>query len=386
MDRTVAWLKRLFKRYGIDRRREFILAGALATLAGLALAGLVVLVTGIYSVAASRGHFPWTELLLEIGMRRSVALHSHFVPEPPGDLLDENRVRLGAAHFHKGCAFCHGAPGVAKLPVTRVMLPPPPDLPAAIGKWSDKELYWLVLNGLKYTGMPGWSAQHRGDEVWSVVSFLRRLPALHEGDYIRLAYGNQEPPQPSQAKTDALQRIIADCARCHGDADTPPASNLVPSLAGQKRAYLALALENYASAKRPSGIMEPLAAELDAAMRLRVAAYFAEQKIPNVTALPPVDRHGERIALDGIPERAIPNCVSCHTAATANTFPLLSRQSAAYLERQLHHYKSGIFDASPQGAIMAVIAKRLTGEEIAAVSRYFAARDPREDLRAENPQ
>ena len=37
--------------------------------------------------------------------------------------------------------------------------------------WSDEELFWIVKNGFKYTGMPAWPAQGRDDEVWAQVAF-----------------------------------------------------------------------------------------------------------------------------------------------------------------------------------------------------------------------
>lgn len=385
MRRVVAWFKRVLLSAGIDEPREHILLGAVAMLAGLGLAGLFVLTTGIYSVAASRGHFPWTDLLLQVGMRRSVAFHSNFVPAPPANLSDENLVRLGAAHYFKGCAFCHGAPGKIESPVTRGMLPPPPDLAGQVAKWSDKELFWLVHNGLKYTGMPGWPALSRGDEVWPVIAFLRRLPNMSEAEYLRLAHGSTQPQRPQDVATSSFQRIVADCARCHGDKSIAPSSNLVPGLSGQKEEYLALALENYANGKRPSGIMEPLAAELDADLRKRIARYFAQQPTPKVMSnkQSPPDAKGEAIALNGIPERGIPACTSCHSANSAATFPRLSTLSAHYLERQLKNYKGGLHDATAHGAIMSAIAKRLSDEEIAVISRYFEQRDPRDDTRAE---
>ena len=87
-------------------------------------------------------------------------------------------VRLGAAHFHGGCAFCHGAPGIPVSPIARHMLPSPPDLATSMRPWKDEELFWIVQHGIKYTGMPGWVALERADEIWAVVAFLKRMPTL----------------------------------------------------------------------------------------------------------------------------------------------------------------------------------------------------------------
>src|SRR5688572_10416832 len=94
-------------------------------LAALGAAGaLLIAVSGVISVAASRGHFPFVEQFLELAMRRSVQHHAESLTPP--DLDSPDLIRLGAAHFHGGCAFCHGAPTIPISPVAQHMLPPPP--------------------------------------------------------------------------------------------------------------------------------------------------------------------------------------------------------------------------------------------------------------------
>jgi len=237
----------------------FILAG----LTAIALAGFLLAWSGLYNVAASRGHFAVTNAILTFGMRNSVKTHALGIEVP--ELGSDDLVRLGAAHFHSGCAFCHGAPGVPISPIALSMLPSPPDLSRSMREWRDRELFWIVKNGIKYTGMPAWVAQQRDDEVWAVVAFLRRLPALDAAAYRDLALGGLSVPAQSGgeiATTEATSRAVSACARCHGENRRGPGSRLVPVLHGQPIGFLIAALDDYANARRPSGIMQPLASDL----------------------------------------------------------------------------------------------------------------------------
>jgi hypothetical protein len=64
---------------------------------------------------------------------------------------------------------CHRAPGERSNPIVDRMLLPPPLLLGVADNWSDKQRFWIVKTGLKYTGMPSWVALERDAEVWAVV-------------------------------------------------------------------------------------------------------------------------------------------------------------------------------------------------------------------------
>jgi cytochrome c553 len=350
---------------------------AAVTGAALALGAFLFAASGIYNVAAGRGHFHVTALFLEFAMRRSVATHSLFITEP--DLGDPDLIRLGAGHFHGGCAPCHGAPGEPRNPIALGMLPPPPDLAESVAPWSTPELFWIVKNGLKYTGMPAWPAQQRDDEVWAVIAFLRQLPTMGEAAYRTLALGNAEPLQRSARELVRLGSrgdAISTCARCHDDESAPTTSRFTPILAGQPARFITEALRSYASGSRPSGIMQPIAARLDPEAVAAVADYYAD--LARAPARPPSPElteaiaRGRTIATAGAPRLGIPPCLACHAGAAAATFPRLAGQHAPYLARQLHLFRDGVRRGTPQADIMAVIARRLSDEQIADVAAYFA--------------
>jgi cytochrome c553 len=348
------------------------------TLAALGVAAFLFAASGLYSVAASRGHFAVTEWFLEFALRRSVATHSLAISPPRLD--DPAMVRLGAGHFASGCAPCHGAPGEPRSPIVRQMLPPPPDLAVAAPTWPREQLFWIVQNGLKYTGMPAWTAPERDDEVWSVVAFLRALPGMDEQAY-RTLVGSTVPAATDGAAGAAGESVArAACGRCHGDEARAPIADVVPRLAGQSPHYLAAALHDYAAGLRPSGIMQPVAEQLDAPTVAALAAYYAERRVDaerHVTPAPPEQiARGRAIATIGVPEARVPPCAVCHVAGIPAVFPRLAGQHATYLAGQLRLWQRGLRDRTARGAIMAPIARRLSDRQIDDVAAYFASLAP----------
>jgi mono/diheme cytochrome c family protein len=86
-------------------------------------------------------------------------------------------VQAGArAYSQRGCSCCHGAPGVKSPDFYKGMNPEPPDL-KDVASSEPTELYWVIKNGVKMTGMPSFSTIGMEDnEIWSVVAFIRKLP------------------------------------------------------------------------------------------------------------------------------------------------------------------------------------------------------------------
>ena len=188
--------RRLSMNTPAPRRLAAIAVWALTSAAGLALALFLLAWSGMYNVAASRGHWAFVEWFLAFGMRNSVELRAMAIRAPALD--DPNLIKLGAAHFHGGCAFCHGAPGIPVSPIARQMLPSPPDLATSMRPWTDEELFWIVQHGIKYTGMPGWVALERADEIWAVVAFLKRMPLLNASSYARTCSRRRAAGKPGR--------------------------------------------------------------------------------------------------------------------------------------------------------------------------------------------
>jgi cytochrome c553 len=365
----------------VRRRLVRFLLWPLAGLLALAAAGFLVAWSGVYNIAASRGHWAVVEWFLAFGMRNSVELRALAVPAPP--VLDNpDLIRLGAGHFHSGCAFCHGAPGIPVSPIAQQMLPSPPHLATAMRDWKDEELLWIVKHGIKYTGMPGWVALERDDEIWSVVAFLRRQPHLDPAAYRDLALGGvRVAAQTGEelATEESNPQGSGACARCHGAQANGPASTLVPVLHGQPVEFLAAALKAYADGTRRSGIMQPMAADLQTEDMERLARYYAGLAPPKRASIQ-VDQslleHGRRLALEGDRDNGIPACNACHAGDALALYPRLAGQHAAYMAGQLRLWKAGHNASSGGGAIMAPIAQRLSSRDIEAATAFFASHPP----------
>lgn len=190
----------------------------------LAIAGILVaaaagvgIYSGLYDISATDEHLRPTYWALDTAMRRSVRERGEEITVPPLD--NAALVPRGLAIYRRHCVACHGAPGVAPEPFALGMAPTPANLAYTAREWPAGDLFWVVKNGLKMTGMPAWEFRLDDDEVWATVAFLKRMPELSPRQYAAL----QAPPLPDRA--DAAAKPDADrgkraarlyaCLSCH---------------------------------------------------------------------------------------------------------------------------------------------------------------------------
>jgi cytochrome c553 len=352
-------------------------------LAVLGAGGFLVAASGAIPIKASSGHWAITKWFLNFSMRRSVKTHSVGIEVPPLD--DRLLVLKGAGHFETGCQPCHGSPAMNQPVIAAELTPQPPSLSEKAPDWEPEELFYIVKHGVKFTGMPAWPARERDDEVWAMVAFLRELPKLDAGEYLRLATGRAgesteaAPLESLTEPDDTPGAILQSCVRCHGAQGLGRGEGAFPILAGQKAAYLKDSLAAYASGERPSGIMQPVAAGLDPRAIDRLARYYADLE-PQPRSTGELDAgaigRGEQIAREGIPDREVPACMGCHGPAEEAKnphYPLLAGQYPEYLTLQLRLFKSGIRGGGEFAHLMRPVAQHLTEEEIADVAAYYAS-------------
>jgi mono/diheme cytochrome c family protein len=90
-----------------------------------------------------------------------------------------------ARHFADHCAFCHGNDGGGNTEMGRNLYPPAPDMRLApTQRLSDGELYYIIHNGVRWTGMPAWGepGNDNDQDSWKLVLFIRHLPNLAAGE------------------------------------------------------------------------------------------------------------------------------------------------------------------------------------------------------------
>jgi len=95
------------------------------------------------------------------------------VPNSP-QVLAEAR-----AHFADHCAGCHGNDGSGRSEMGQNLYPRAPDMRAAATQTlSDGELFFIIKNGVRLTGMPAWGGDGDDADSWKLVRFIRHLPSM----------------------------------------------------------------------------------------------------------------------------------------------------------------------------------------------------------------
>lgn len=96
-------------------------------------------------------------------------------------------------HFADHCASCHGNDGRGDTTLGRNLYPRPPDMRAKPTQdLSDGQLYWIIKNGVRLTGMPAWGAStaEQDPETWGLVHLVRALPGFTESEIREMAAWN----------------------------------------------------------------------------------------------------------------------------------------------------------------------------------------------------
>ena len=117
-------------------------------------------------------------------MEAFLARHARRIATPPGarslkSPLSPAPLNIAEArdHFADHCAICHANDGSGKTQINSGLYPPAPDMrEEETQKLSDGEIFYIIKNGIRFTGMPGWGGED--DENWKLVLFIRHLPQI----------------------------------------------------------------------------------------------------------------------------------------------------------------------------------------------------------------
>jgi mono/diheme cytochrome c family protein len=138
--------------------------------------------SGIYNVAANVPHWKSTYWVLSTVRERSIAAHSREVVIPA--TISATSVKDGPKNYHVMCLMCHSAPGYSPSEVAGGLYPSPPVFTSnSINELSAAEVYWVVKNGIKMTGMAAFGPTHGDEELWGIVLFVQRLPGISAQEY-----------------------------------------------------------------------------------------------------------------------------------------------------------------------------------------------------------
>jgi mono/diheme cytochrome c family protein len=135
------------------------------------------------------------------------------VPETPEVLADAR------AHWADHCASCHANSGSGDTEMGKHMYPPAPDMrQPTTQNMSDGELFYVIQNGVRFTGMPAWGSgsEHDTQDSWKLVRFIRHLPKLSAEEEQDMEQMN--PKTPDELKEEQEEREFLNGGELHEHA------------------------------------------------------------------------------------------------------------------------------------------------------------------------
>ena len=146
---------------------------ALALLAAVAIVGFTQIKIGALQ---EPGHL---ETLLATRAKHMLVHRSSEQGIPPGPTNEQASIEEGDNLFGTECAACHGLDGNNPTDAGRWMYPRAADLTSAeVQQYSDRELFWIVKNGIRLSGMPAFGNVETDEHIWNLVHYVRTLRAL----------------------------------------------------------------------------------------------------------------------------------------------------------------------------------------------------------------
>ena len=157
-----------------------LVVAALLVVAVMAIAGGAYLVTTGLKAQPEPGAFETrvARALRGFAIPREVKARSN----PIGTSADE--LKPGLEHFAKYCAMCHGNDGSGEgAAIGRGLFPKPPDMRAAATQsLTDGEIFYIIENGVRFTGMPAFGSGNPDPDgekqAWQLVRFIRHVPQI----------------------------------------------------------------------------------------------------------------------------------------------------------------------------------------------------------------
>jgi mono/diheme cytochrome c family protein len=144
------------------------------------------------------------ERYLAVGLRRAAVPSAARRASNPFSTSPELLVEA-QAHFADHCASCHANNGSGDTAMGRGLYPRAPDMRKAdTQSLTDGELYWIIHNGIRLSGMPAWGDPDHDDDSWKLVVFIRHLPSMTPDEESEME--NLNPKSPAELQEEERDR------------------------------------------------------------------------------------------------------------------------------------------------------------------------------------
>jgi mono/diheme cytochrome c family protein len=130
-------------------------------------------------------------------------------------------IQAGMDHFSDHCATCHSNDGGGDTIFGKGMYPKPPDMRRAeTQNKSDGELYYIIENGIRLSGMPAFGKEHEAGadvDTWKLVLFLRHLPNLTAKELKRMESLNPKTEEERQEEEQEQEFLRGESPQNQGN-------------------------------------------------------------------------------------------------------------------------------------------------------------------------
>ncbi len=159
--------------------KRFVIAG----IGGLVLVAVIAVVAASQFTLSALPEPGRTETFLATKAKRYLVHRSSREGIPPAPADRQASIKEGERLFGTDCAACHGASGHNPTDAGRWMYPRAADLNSpAVQAYSDPEVFWIIKNGIRLSGMPAFGRVESDEHIWDLVFYVRTLPkATPEG-------------------------------------------------------------------------------------------------------------------------------------------------------------------------------------------------------------
>jgi mono/diheme cytochrome c family protein len=192
----------------------------------------------------------------------------------------------GEQAYMAACGMCHGNDGHARTDLGRGMYPPAMDLTSPhVQHWTDAELFWIIQNGVRMTGMPSWKSTISETDTWKLVHYIQNLPRLNAAQQAKQATSASSPavakPEAeliAYGKTLYRQEGCFTCHRLDGEGTKVGPDLSVEGTRGRAREWLIGHFKDPPAYTR--GSMMPPFTNLTGEQLAALSAFLENQKGP----------------------------------------------------------------------------------------------------------
>lgn len=196
---------------------RWYLLGSLSSVVVALMAGVLIL-TQSHGFSAREQPSSIEKAIAQIA--RSQALPADVLAKKNPVPLTPEVLAEGRAHWADHCAVCHANDGSGQTPMGEHMYPPAPDMRLAeTQQKSDGELFYIIENGIRMTGMPAWGAPGQDEtQSWHLVHFIRHLPQLTVEEKAEMEKLNPKGPDDRKEEEEEEKFLKGESS----DAPTAP--------------------------------------------------------------------------------------------------------------------------------------------------------------------